>query len=113
MKSRYCHRCQRSFRTWDALDRHTRHSRKHNECPECDFDGTSWDDLLGHCYEQGCRIVCEGCNDGQGSHWPVDRRAYDEHMITENVCDECDRHFDSPSNLYQVFHIHSKAKTND
>jgi len=99
---RWCHRCDRSFQTYNALNQHTRDSSDHHECPECDFDGTSWEDLLDHCRDEGCRIVCEGCNDGGGAHWNNDGIGYREHVESENVCTECDRHFSSSSNLYQV-----------
>ncbi|KAF2825689.1 hypothetical protein CC86DRAFT_370617 [Ophiobolus disseminans] len=105
-----CYRCDRSFRTYNALYQHQRDSRNHNECPECDFDGISWDDLLEHCRDEGCQIVCEGCNDGGGSHWDNDGVNYQDHIETENVCTECDQHFGSLSNLYQHKLSH-RAKT--
>ncbi|KAF2024781.1 hypothetical protein EK21DRAFT_93777 [Setomelanomma holmii] len=96
-----CHRCDRSFRTYSALYQHERDSSNHHECPVCDYDGTSWEDLLEHCREEGCRDVCGGCNNGQGTLWAEDCDEYWEHVEDYNVCTECERHFSSASNLYQ------------
>ncbi|KAH7067511.1 hypothetical protein BKA63DRAFT_522275 [Paraphoma chrysanthemicola] len=107
--SSYCHRCERSFRSYSALAQHTRDSLNHYECPECDFDGTSWDELLDHCREEDCRTVCQGCNDGEGTHWDHDCEEYWEHVEEENVCTTCERHFSSASNLHQHELSHRKT----
>ncbi|KAF2681533.1 hypothetical protein K458DRAFT_81828 [Lentithecium fluviatile CBS 122367] len=98
-----CLRCNRTYRSWQAFYQHARDSRHHNECPECDFDGECWSDLLDHCRDEGCRAVCGGCN----SHF--DYQEYWEHLEDENVCRTCERHFDSPSNLYQHQLTHRAA----
>ncbi|KAF2252188.1 hypothetical protein BU26DRAFT_421026, partial [Trematosphaeria pertusa] len=72
---------------------------RHNECPVCDFDGETWDELLDHCREEGCRTVCRGCDGGHGSHWESECDAYWEHLDEHNVCTQCERHFSTPDNL--------------
>ncbi|OAL05523.1 hypothetical protein IQ06DRAFT_239686 [Phaeosphaeriaceae sp. SRC1lsM3a] len=96
-----CHRCDRSFRDDRALHQHKNDSHYHYECPVCDFDASTWDELLEHCREVGCRIVCMGCDDGEGEHWEPDGQAYRQHISEHNVCPECELHFESPSNLHQ------------
>jgi hypothetical protein len=96
----WCHRCRRQYRSLSAYHQHVRDSNRHHECPECDFDGEDWDDLFQHLRITGCQIVCEGCNDGDGSYWSTSE--YWQHVEEENVCTDCQRHFTSPSHLYQV-----------
>ncbi|KAH7384149.1 hypothetical protein DE146DRAFT_667988 [Phaeosphaeria sp. MPI-PUGE-AT-0046c] len=96
-----CYRCNRSFRDLRAFRQHKSDSRNHHECPACDFDASSWSGLLQHCRDDGCQTVCIGCNDGGGSYWEPDSSAYWEHVDEENVCIECELHFESPSNLHQ------------
>ncbi|KAF1957978.1 hypothetical protein CC80DRAFT_491291 [Byssothecium circinans] len=97
----YCHRCDKRFIKEHALHQHVRDSPRHKLCPECDFDGESWDDLLDHCRETNCRSVCQDCDNGGGIHWRYNCDAYLKHLEDENVCTECERHFDNPTNLYQ------------
>ena len=99
--SLYCHRCDRYFRNQHAINQHFQYSWSHHECPECNFDGEDYEELKQHYYKTEHRIVCDGCNDGDGANWS-NRGAYQRHLIDENVCTECDRHFDTPSNLHYV-----------
>ncbi|KAF2113010.1 hypothetical protein BDV96DRAFT_579575 [Lophiotrema nucula] len=94
-----CVRCDRSFRSQQALRQHLRDSYNHHPCNGCGLDCHSWDDIVEHCRIEGCRTFCQGCDEGDGSLWVPDSRAYWEHVEEENVCTQCGRHFDSPSNL--------------
>ncbi|CAG5181304.1 uncharacterized protein ALTATR162_LOCUS9695 [Alternaria atra] len=104
----WCERCDRSYRTSHALNQHVRDSPNHHECPECDFDCATWDDLLDHCRDEGCRTVCQGCNDGSGSHWEFQCDEYWDHVEDFNVCTQCERHFTSSSHLHQHRLSHRK-----
>ena len=103
----WCNRCERIYRSLSALYQHVRDSPRHYECPECDFDGTTWDNLLQHCRTEGCRRVCQGCDGGRGEHWSIP--GYSIHVRVSNVCTDCERHFTSPSHLYQVSRLASFA----
>lgn len=99
----WCNRCHKSYGSTQAFEQHLRDSPHHFACPECAFDGWTWDQLLQHFRDDGCRIACRGCNDGGGAHWTSHSNAYWHHVHDENVCTECERHFSSPHNLHQVF----------
>jgi DNA-directed RNA polymerase subunit M/transcription elongation factor TFIIS len=101
-KDRWCVRCAHAFRTPHARNQHIRDSVNHHKCPACDFDGASWDDLLEHCRNEGCRTVCRDCDNGVGMHWVAQSNEYLEHVDKFNVCTECERHFTSPGRLHQV-----------
>jgi hypothetical protein len=101
---RWCDRCDRPFATSGALEQHIRNSLHHHECPVCKFDAPSWDELVEHCREEGCRTVCQGCFDGAGGLWKRNCDAYWEHLEDENVCTECERHCSGTHNLHQVDH---------
>ncbi|KAF2743598.1 hypothetical protein M011DRAFT_220004 [Sporormia fimetaria CBS 119925] len=109
----FCARCQRNFRTSDALNQHRRNSSFHHECPNCDFDATSWEELLQHCRETGCRTACQGCNDGDGELWDWtvnnQRKRYWRHVRRHNVCTDCERHFETPNSLEQHKITHRTA----
>ncbi|KAF2190249.1 hypothetical protein K469DRAFT_560860, partial [Zopfia rhizophila CBS 207.26] len=94
-----CYRCQKTFRSFTALDQHIRDSLFHWECPECYTDCASRDQLLNHYRKDGCRVVCGGCNDGNGASWVPNSNAYRQHVRDYNVCPKCERHFLSTSNL--------------
>ncbi|KAH6876037.1 hypothetical protein BKA58DRAFT_437990 [Alternaria rosae] len=97
----WCQRCNRPYGTINALDQHVRDSPKHHDCPECDFDADTWDELLDHCRDEGCRTVCQDCDDGDGIHYDPQSDEYWNHVEEFNVCIQCERHFDSPTNLHQ------------
>ena len=99
---RSCERCDRCYRNSHALHQHIRDSPSHHECPGCDFDGATWEDLLDHFREEGCRTACQGCNDGSGSYWVPQSEEYLDHVEDFNVCTQCERHFASQSHLHQV-----------
>ncbi|KAF2126565.1 hypothetical protein P153DRAFT_297855, partial [Dothidotthia symphoricarpi CBS 119687] len=82
---------------------------RHHECPACDFDGESWEDLLQHCRQTSCREVCQGCDDGSGSLWGSNSDGYWEHVDDHNVCTQCERHFGTPDNLFQHELTHRAA----
>jgi hypothetical protein len=104
--TRYCHRCKRLFPNFTTFHEHKNGSPRHpGKCPECHFDGPSWNALLEHCREKHCRIACQGCNNGQGRHWGLVDEAYYEHLKTENVCERCARHFATSEDLDQVRHV--------
>lgn len=81
---------------------HLQKSDAHNPCPVCRFDGVSWDDLIDHYRSTEHRILCDGCDNGEGLIWDPRSRAYQDHLIEENVCKDCDRHFESASSLQNV-----------
>ncbi|KAL5381115.1 hypothetical protein DPSP01_007371 [Paraphaeosphaeria sporulosa] len=105
----WCHRCDRSFATHRAKSQHLQNSPRHNECPECDFDGETWDELLDHIREEDCCRVCGGCNGGRGGYWEDDD-AYWEHVEDCHVCTDCDRHFENANNLEQHKLSHRTAQ---
>jgi hypothetical protein len=108
--SRWWDRCQCLFANYDVITQHIQNSLDHNRCPVCDFDSTSWEGLLDHCCEDGCRTMCQGCKNRRGAHWRWDSRVYWQHLITDDVCDECERHFSALSDLHWVFHAFPQHK---
>jgi DNA-directed RNA polymerase subunit RPC12/RpoP len=99
--SYFCDRCDRWFKTQRAYRQHVDNFQSHWECPECDFDGESRADLIDHCRDEGCRDYCQGCDGGTGRFWVPDSHAYWWHVEDENVCTQCERHFQSSDNLAQ------------
>lgn len=48
------------------------------------------------------RLVCQGCDGGQGMTWAPGSQDYLDHLEEQNVCRTCEEHFQSPSNLDNV-----------
>jgi hypothetical protein len=57
---------------------------------------------MDHLREDGCRTVCQGCDDGDGNYWVTGSEEYWQHVQDHNVCTKCERHFNSSSNLTYV-----------
>jgi hypothetical protein len=76
-------------------------ARTHYVCTDCDQRHDSWQDLTQHCRQIGCSFVCTGCH-WTGKIWHFDRDGYRRHLEENNVCRDCERHFDTPSNLVHV-----------
>ncbi|KAH6373386.1 hypothetical protein HBI34_082480 [Parastagonospora nodorum] len=70
---------------------------KHNVCPVCKKWYSSWDDLKTHCRQTKCAMVCEGCGHRGALHH--NNEYFERHKQTHNVCEECEKHFETPSNL--------------
>ncbi|KAF1941500.1 hypothetical protein EJ02DRAFT_444794 [Clathrospora elynae] len=72
----------------------------HDICPNtgCRLQYASWVDLKYHCWESGCRIVCNGCGRRE-ILYPNDGERYWQHVRVENICTKSERHFTTPSNL--------------
>jgi hypothetical protein len=98
----YCSRCERTFSSTQARQQHHNDSASHNQCEVCGFDGSTWDELLRHHRKTQHRIVCQGCDDGDGAIWVPGSQEYIDHLAEHNVCKTCDGHFESPSNLDHV-----------
>lgn len=98
----YCFRCERTFSSQKAIQQHFDNSASHYQCNVCVFDGYAREELLQHYRKTQHRIVCDGCNDGEGGTWTPGSRKYIDHLKEENVCETCERHFGSPSNLDNV-----------
>ena len=98
----YCLRCERKFPAQRALQQHYDDSASHNRCEVCVFDGSTWEKLLAHYRKTQHRVVCQGCDDGDGMTWVPRSREYLDHLKEQNVCRTCDEHFQSPSNLDNV-----------
>ncbi|KAI9830309.1 MAG: hypothetical protein M1826_004920 [Phylliscum demangeonii] len=104
--STYCDRCRRWFRSARGKQQHERDSSRHNCCPVCSLDHWTRGDLLQHYRDTGHRIVCSGCYNGAGANWEPDSQGYRDHLVRQNVCRTCERHFDSPSNLQHHEMVH-------
>ncbi|KAH7083692.1 hypothetical protein FB567DRAFT_529726 [Paraphoma chrysanthemicola] len=90
----YCHAVY--FDTqWQVMQHQ---SKVHFVCPLCPKKYTSWYALKNHCRESEHSRVCEGCYAG-GKIWLFDSSGYKRHIVDENVCEKCERHFGSHSNL--------------
>jgi len=98
----YCSRCERTFSSQRAIQQHYNDSASHNQCEVCGFDGSTWEELLQHHRKTQHRIVCQGCDDGDGIIWVPGSQEYIDHLEEQNVCKSCEGHFESPSNLYHV-----------
>ncbi len=48
------------------------------------------------------RVVCQGCDDGEGMIWVPGSQEYLDHLKERNVCKTCQMHFESTSNLHNV-----------
>jgi hypothetical protein len=98
----YCSPCGRTFPSQRALQQHYDDSASHHRCQDCGFDGSTWEKLLEHCRKTQHRVVCQGCDDGDGMTWIPGSQEYLNHLREENVCTTCEEHFQSPSNLDNV-----------
>lgn len=98
----YCSPCERTFPSQQALQQHYDDSTSHHRCEDCGFDGSTWEKLLKHYQKTQHRVVCQGCDDGDGMTWIPGSREYLDHLKEENVCRTCQEHFQSPSNLDNV-----------
>lgn len=98
----YCSRCKRKFSSQQALQQHYHRSASHNRCEVCGSDRSTWEELLEHHRTTKHRVVCQGCNDGNGMTWVPRSQEYRDHLKEQNVCKSCQRHFDSTSNLDNV-----------
>ncbi|XTI93707.1 hypothetical protein V2W45_1253331, partial [Cenococcum geophilum] len=102
----YYSRCGRTFPSQQALQQHYDDSASHNPCEVCGFDGSTWEKLLRHHRKTQHRIVCQGCDDGEGMTWVSGSQEYIDHLKEQNVCKTCERHFESPSNLEHHRMVH-------
>lgn len=73
---------------------------KHNVCTVCKKRYSSWGNLKTHCRQTKCAMVCKGCGHRGGLHH--NNEYFEQHKQTHNVCDVCEKHFDTPSNLTHV-----------
>lgn len=61
---KYCWRCERSYKTQSALDQHMADSPRHNECPECNLDWETEQDLKEHMTDMhNMCSICSQCFD--------------------------------------------------
>ncbi|KAH7067544.1 hypothetical protein BKA63DRAFT_479464 [Paraphoma chrysanthemicola] len=90
----YCHAVYLDTQ-WQVMQ----HQLKvHFVCPLCPTKYTSWYALKEHCRESEHSRVCDGCYAG-GKIWLFDSSGYTRHIVEQNVCEQCERHFGSHSNL--------------
>jgi hypothetical protein len=73
---------------------------EHNVCAICILQCSDWADLKAHCRQTKCLDVCEGCGH-RGAFW-WNENEYQQHKHAKNVCDVCESHFGTPSNLIHV-----------
>lgn len=95
-------RCKRAFPSPRALQQHYDDSASHHRCEICGFDENTWGKLLIHHRETKHRDVCQGCDDGEGMTWVAGSQEYLDHLKEQNVCQICEMHFQSDSNLDHV-----------
>ncbi|KAG9240140.1 hypothetical protein BJ878DRAFT_430933, partial [Calycina marina] len=102
-----CSRCKRGFSSSQALQQHYDDSASHNRCEVCGFDGSTWEKSLAHHRTTKHRVVCQGCDDGEGMIWVSGSQEYLDHLKEQNVCKTCQMHFESASNLdnHQMVHL--------
>lgn len=96
----HCARCDRTFVSEEAFQQHRDDSPRHFYCEVCGFDASTWEKSLKHHRKTAHRVVCMGCNDGEGATWVAESQAYFDHLEEDNVCKDCEEHFESPSNLH-------------
>jgi hypothetical protein len=77
-------------------------SASHHRCEDCGFDGSTWEKLLEYHRKTQHRVVCQGCDDGEGMTWIPGSHEYLDHLKEQNVCTTCEEHFQSPSNLDNI-----------
>ncbi|KAF9729908.1 hypothetical protein PMIN04_010628 [Paraphaeosphaeria minitans] len=102
----HCSRCVRDFSSPRALQQHLDDSANHYRCEVCGFDASTWDKWLKHHRKTGHRVVCQGCDDGEGMTWVAGSQEYLAHLKEENVCRTCEEHFQNPSNLNHHNMVH-------
>ncbi|KAH7122615.1 hypothetical protein B0J11DRAFT_464580 [Dendryphion nanum] len=107
MGKTYCSRCEKEFPSPRALQQHYDDSASHFRCDICVFDGNTWDKLLEHYRKTKHRVVCQGCDDGEGMTWVTGSQEYLAHLKEQNVCQVCEEHFQSASNLdnHKMVHL--------
>jgi hypothetical protein len=89
---------------FDSAEEAAKHEcRRHYACMGCHEAHDTWEDLLQHCRQFRCSLVCKGCLT-RGAIHHFDRALYWRHVKEHNVCTKCERHFDTQSNL-----IHGRA----
>ncbi|KAF2174851.1 hypothetical protein K469DRAFT_756579 [Zopfia rhizophila CBS 207.26] len=106
MGEAYCARCERRFSSQQALQQHYDDSTRHYRCDTCGFDGFTWEKFLQHHRKTGHRVVCQGCDDGEGMTWIAGSQEYLAHLKEQNVCQACEEHFESLSNLHHHKMVH-------
>ncbi|KIV99803.1 uncharacterized protein PV09_08607 [Verruconis gallopava] len=108
----YCLRCARTFRSVHALQQHYNDSFSHHRCDVCGTDEPTWEKLLQHHRKTGHRVVCQGCDDGDGMTWIPGSQEYQDHLRECNVCTTCEEHFQSPGNLenHKIAHLQRTIK---
>jgi len=98
----YCSRCKRKFSSRQALQQYYDDFASHYRCEVCGFDGSTWEESLEHFRTTKHRVVCQGCDDGEGMIWVPRSQEYLDHLKEQNVCKTCQMHFESTSNLDNV-----------
>ncbi|KAF2276017.1 uncharacterized protein EI97DRAFT_419793 [Westerdykella ornata] len=106
MGKAYCTRCAKRFPSQQALQQHYDDSPRHYRCDICGFDGSTWEKFLQHNRKTKHRVVCQGCDDGEGIAWIAGSQEYLVHLKEQNVCQACEEHFDSSSNLHHHQMVH-------
>ena len=99
MDDDYCQLCDRDFSSAHALDQHLRNSTIHDfDCLSCQLHFKSSSALRRHKRNSENHNICVPCN--------LDFHQYEgleDHDVKEhNMCRECGRLFDSPSNRKHV-----------
>ncbi|KAF2022484.1 hypothetical protein EK21DRAFT_83284, partial [Setomelanomma holmii] len=102
----YCSRCNLSS-SKQRLQQHYDDSPSHYRCEICGYDRATWDELVEHYRKTEHRVVCQGCNDGDGMAWVGGSQEYLTHLKDENVCQGCEIHFQTASNLdhHRMVHL--------
>jgi hypothetical protein len=95
-------RCERQFSSQQGLLQHYDDSSSHYRCQVCGYDGPTWDKLVKHYQKTEHRLVCQGCNNGDGKAWVAGSQEYHTHLKEQNVCQACKIHFQNASNLDHV-----------
>jgi hypothetical protein len=64
--------------------------------------GSTWEKSLEHYRTTKHRVMCQGCDDGEGMIWVPGSQEYLDHLKEQNVCKTCQIYFESTSNLDNV-----------
>lgn len=104
MGKTYCSRWERNLPSPLVLKHHYNDSASHYRCEICGFDGITWGRLLEHHRETQHRVVCQGCDDGEGMTWVAGSQGYLAHLTEQTVCEV---HFQNASNLdhHKIVHL--------
>ena len=95
----YCPICDRYFSSAHALDQHLRNSAIHNfDCMSCGVHFKSRSALCLHQRNSEYHNICTPCNIDFGHYVGLVNHDVKEH----NMCRECGRYFDTPSNRTHV-----------